>query len=44
MEEEDIYKGAKSLLDDMNYYDQMAMAVNPYGDGHACDRILENLS
>ena len=43
VEEEDIYKGAKSLLDDMNYYDQMAMAVNPYGDGHASDRIVEIL-
>ena len=41
--EEDIYKGATSLFNDMNFYDQMAMAVNPYVDGHACDRIVEIL-
>lgn len=28
------------LLDDQAYYDQMSHAVNPYGDGKACDRIV----
>ncbi len=28
------------LLDDAAYYDTMSKAVNPYGDGHACERIL----
>lgn len=32
------------LLDDAEYYDQMSQAVNPYGDGHACERIVEILN
>ena len=28
------------LLDDPAYYRSMAEAVNPYGDGHACERIV----
>ena len=28
------------LLDDQAYYDQMSHAVNPYGDGKACSRIV----
>ena len=31
------------LLDDDSYYQQMSKAVNPYGDGHACERILNVL-
>ncbi len=31
------------LLDDQAYYDQMRKAVNPYGDGLACSRIVEEL-
>lgn len=31
------------LLDDQAYYDQMSHAVNPYGDGLACRRIIEAL-
>ncbi|MCF2660189.1 UDP-N-acetylglucosamine 2-epimerase (non-hydrolyzing) [Parabacteroides distasonis] len=31
------------LLDDPIAYDQMSKAVNPYGDGHACDRIVRIL-
>ena len=29
------------LLDDTIYYDTMSKAVNPYGDGKACERIVE---
>ncbi len=29
-----------SLLDDSDYYDKMSKAVNPYGDGLACGRIV----
>ena len=32
---------ARILLTDRNRYDQMARAVNPYGDGHACERIVQ---
>ena len=31
------------LLDDAEYYHQMSHAVNPYGDGLACGRIVETL-
>lgn len=31
------------LLDDKAAYDAMSHAVNPYGDGHACERIVEKL-
>lgn len=30
-----------ALLDDSTYYDKMSKAVNPYGDGKACGRIVE---
>ena len=29
------------LLDDAVYYDAMSQAVNPYGDGKACERIVD---
>ena len=32
------------LLDDQSYYDKMSQAVNPYGDGKACSRIVRALS
>ena len=31
------------LLEDETYYNSMAQAVNPYGDGRACDRIVRAL-
>ena len=31
------------LLEDKIYYDTMSQAVNPYGDGHACGRIVKTL-
>ncbi len=32
------------LLDDQAYYDRMSHAVNPYGDGKACSRIVRLLN
>ncbi len=32
------------LLEDVAYYDKMSKAVNPYGDGRACERIVEKLN
>ena len=32
-----------ALLDDHAHYDAMSKAVNPYGDGLACSRIVETL-
>ena len=40
-DEEMIVRTAQRLLDDQAAYDRMAKAVNPYGDGHACARIVE---
>ena len=34
---------ANRLLDDASAYAQMAKAANPYGDGHAAERIVEAL-
>lgn len=31
------------LLDDAVYYDKMTKAINPYGDGNACARIIKAL-
>lgn len=38
-----IYKMTKELLTDKTAYDKMAHAANPYGDGHACEKIIEIL-
>ena len=32
-----------ALLDDVEAYAKMSQAVNPYGDGLACGRIVETL-
>jgi UDP-N-acetylglucosamine 2-epimerase len=34
---------AARLLDDQGEYDRMSRAVNPYGDGHASERIVARL-
>lgn len=36
-----IMSEVSSLLDDAAYYDTMSKAVNPYGDGKACERIVD---
>lgn len=38
-----IYNMAKELLTDSEAYGKMAHAVNPYGDGKACERIIKAL-
>ena len=40
-EEEQIFTLAQTLLHNSKAYDEMAHAVNPYGDGHACERIAQ---
>lgn len=42
-DEENIYKCFTKLLDDEIEYMKMAHAANPYGDGHACERIADIL-
>ena len=36
-----ILEEVSRLLDDNSYYDTMSKAVNPYGDGQGCRRIVE---
>jgi UDP-N-acetylglucosamine 2-epimerase (non-hydrolysing) len=38
---ENIFAAAAELLSDPNAYAAMANAINPFGDGHAAERILE---
>lgn len=40
---EKIEQGVTMLLDDADSYCRMSEAVNPYGDGHACERIVTYL-
>lgn len=42
-DEEVIYRNFKELLENKKTYDKMAQACNPYGDGHACERIADVL-
>ena len=42
-DEEVIYRNFKELLEDSEAYERMAHASNPYGDGHACERIADVL-
>lgn len=39
--EETIYEEAKKLLSDKKEYEKMSHASNPYGDGHASERIVD---
>ena len=41
---EKIEQGVSQLLDDAEMYRRMSEAVNPYGDGLACERIVKYLS
>lgn len=40
---QDVYESIVSLLDNKDLYDEMAKAVNPYGDGHAAEKIVDVL-
>lgn len=40
---ENIYRSFTRLLHDKEFYDQMAHAVNPYGDGTAAEKIVKIL-
>lgn len=42
-DEEVIYQNFKELLENKAAYDAMAKANNPYGDGHACEKIADIL-
>jgi len=38
-----IVNAVSLLLDDQEYYDKISKAINPYGDGLACSRIVNSL-
>ena len=42
-DKEKIVANVSQLLTDNAHYQQMAKAINPYGDGKACERIVEIL-
>ena len=42
-DEEVIYKAFTELLENQAEYEKMSKACNPYGDGHACERIADIL-
>lgn len=42
-DEETIFNNFKLLLENSVEYNKMSRASNPYGDGHACERIAEIL-
>lgn len=42
-QEESIYRSFTELLDNESVYEAMAHASNPYGDGHASERIASIL-
>ncbi|MBR1905719.1 MAG: UDP-N-acetylglucosamine 2-epimerase (non-hydrolyzing) [Clostridiales bacterium] len=41
--EDVIYQAFKELLENREAYEKMSKACNPYGDGHACERIADIL-
>lgn len=43
IKQNEIFSMVKELLDDTHAYDRMAKSVNPYGDGHASERIVKIL-
>lgn len=43
VEEEAIVREAETLIEQPAAYAAMANAVNPYGDGHACERIVQRI-
>mgnify|MGYP004580762995 FL=1 len=40
-DEETIYNETKKLLTDKKEYEKMSKASNPYGDGHASEKIVD---
>ena len=44
VDEVQVFRMAEQLLTDPAAYARMAHAVNPYGDGHACERIAQAIA
>ncbi|MEJ8553974.1 non-hydrolyzing UDP-N-acetylglucosamine 2-epimerase [Tepidibacter sp. Z1-5] len=43
VDEKEVYEATNLLIRDESEYAKMSNAVNPYGDGKACDKIIEYL-
>ncbi|MCM3687845.1 non-hydrolyzing UDP-N-acetylglucosamine 2-epimerase [Kocuria rosea] len=43
-DEQDIVEAVSTLIEDPEVYEQMACALNPYGDGRAAERTLQALA
>ena len=43
-DKEKIVSTVQKLLNSSDFYNSMKMAVNPYGDGHASERIANIIS
>ncbi|MBQ0050087.1 MAG: UDP-N-acetylglucosamine 2-epimerase (non-hydrolyzing) [Bacteroidales bacterium] len=39
-----IMQEVSTLLENQEAYERMSKALNPYGDGHACERIIKHLA
>ena len=44
VDEKEIFRQACELFDSREAYEAMARAVNPYGDGQACRRIVQHIA
>ena len=42
-ESDNVYNTVAMLLDNNERYQRMSRAINPYGDGWACNRISQNI-
>jgi len=42
-DKDNIYQAVTELLKDSKLYEKMSLAINPYGDGHASEKIVEVL-
>ena len=40
---EEIIRNTTEILENQSVYDSMSNAHNPYGDGHACERIVNRI-
>jgi len=40
-DEETVYETTKELLTNQTVYEEMSHAANPYGDGHASEKIVD---
>ena len=42
-DKDNIYQSVSNILSNKKIYKKMSMAHNPYGDGNACEKIVDHL-